>query len=158
MSWRALPLPPAVPGRVWLAAMPGRLEPWTGFEAAARAAGLSRIVCLTPLEEIAQLSPAYRAALAQGRLPWHWQALPMPDRGVADDAAIFRAGVVELASALGRGEVALLHCAAGIGRTGTTAACLLKHLGLSTEQALTEVRRAGSNPESARQSGLIDAF
>ena len=38
----------------------------------------------------------------------------------------------------------VLHCAAGIGRTGTTAACLLKGLGLSTAQALKQVREAGS--------------
>ena len=57
-----------------------------------------------------------------------------------------------------RGDVTLLHCAAGIGRTGTAAACLLKRLGLPREQALQLVRAAGSSPESAVQSGLVDIF
>ncbi|RZJ26553.1 MAG: hypothetical protein EOO54_02435 [Haliea sp.] len=52
----------------------------------------------------------------------------------------------------------LLHCAACIGRTGTTAACVLKALGLPAEQALQQVRDAGSNPENAQQSGLVDWF
>jgi protein-tyrosine phosphatase len=52
----------------------------------------------------------------------------------------------------------LLHCAAGMGRTGTVAACLLKRLGLPKEEALERVRQAGSNPESAVQTGLVDTF
>jgi protein-tyrosine phosphatase len=56
------------------------------------------------------------------------------------------------------GGIVLLHCAAGIGRTGTTAACLLKRLGAPTAVALQRVRDAGSNPESALQQGLIDRF
>jgi len=52
----------------------------------------------------------------------------------------------------------LVHCAAGIGRTGTVAACLLKRLGVPTAVALRRVREAGSNPESALQSGLIERF
>ncbi|GAB3669793.1 protein-tyrosine phosphatase family protein [Ramlibacter alkalitolerans] len=51
----------------------------------------------------------------------------------------------------------LLHCAAGMGRTGT-AACVLKALGLATPEALQRVRDAGSNPQNAEQSGLVDWF
>jgi protein-tyrosine phosphatase len=51
-----------------------------------------------------------------------------------------------------------LHCAAGIGRTGSTAACVLKALGLSTGEALQRVLDAGSNPQNAQQSGLVDWF
>ena len=43
-------------------------------------------------------------------------------------------------------------------RTGTAAACLLKHLGLPRDEALQAVRAAGSNPENAEQSGLVDLF
>ncbi len=158
LSLRALPLPPGVPGRVWLSAMPGRLEPWADFVAAARGAGLTRIVCLNPPDEIAALSPAYRAAIEAGVLPAALQRLPMRDLGLAQDGQAFRAGIATLAAALQHGEVALLHCAHGIGRTGTAAACLLKHLGLPTAEALRQVRAAGSNPESALQSGLIYTF
>lgn len=48
--------------------------------------------------------------------------------------------------------------AAGIGRTGSTAACVLMALGMSTEEALKRVRDAGSNPENALQSGVVEWF
>lgn len=155
---RPLPLPPPTPGQLWLAAMPGRLQAWPDFEAEARRHGLTRIVCLTPLDEVAELSPDYHAAIVAGRLPWRWQPLAMRNFGLADSLRAYQDGVAEMADALAAGEVLLLHCAAGIGRTGTTAACLLKRLGLPTDEALGRVRAAGSNPESALQSGLIDRF
>ncbi len=60
--------------------------------------------------------------------------------------------------ALERGDAVLLHCAAGMGRTGSTAACVLKALGLHRDDALQRVRDAGSNPQNAQQSGLVDWF
>lgn len=157
MPLRPLPLPEAVPGRLWLHSMPGRLETWAQFEALAEQAGLTRIVCLTPWNEIERMAPAYALALAQGT-PWHWQHLEMQDFGLHDSAADYRSGVLEIADALQAGESVLLHCAAGIGRTGTTAACVLKTLGLDAASALQQVRAAGSNPQSALQSGLLDVF
>lgn len=155
---RPLPLPPSAPGQVWLSAMPGRLQPWSQFEADAHRRGLTRIVCLTPLDEVAELSPDYHAAVVEGRLPWRWQPLAMRNFGLTDSLRAYQDGIAEMADALAAGEVLLLHCAAGIGRTGTTAACLLKRLGLPTDEALRRVREAGSNPESALQSGLIERF
>ena len=70
----------------------------------------------------------------------------------------FHAAIGQVVDALRGGESVLLHCAAGIGRTGTAAACVLKHLGLPTAQALQRVREAGSNPETALQSGLVERF
>jgi protein-tyrosine phosphatase len=161
MPLRALdfsPLLPAVPGRVWLGAMPGRLESWDAFLAEARMHAIARVVCLTPRHEIASLAPAYHAALTQGGLPFAWQALPMRDLGLADQARAFREGIDAVAQAVRAGDAVFLHCAAGIGRTGTAAACLLKRLGLPTGLALQRVREAGSSPESALQSGLIETF
>lgn len=158
MSFRALPLPPGIAGHVWLSPMPGRLEAWSAFVTDARRVGLTRIVCLTPRDEIAELSPAYLAALESHTLPCDWQPLPMRNFGVARELQAFKDGIEAMATALGAGEVLLLHCAAGIGRTGTVAACLLKRLGLSSDEALRRVSAAGSNPESALQSGWIDAF
>jgi protein-tyrosine phosphatase len=160
MAFRPLALPEAEsgPGALWLAPMPGHLEPWEEFLAHARRAHLSRIVCLTPREEITLLSAPYDEALQQGGLLCAWTHLPMRNFALSEDAQAFRQGVVTLAQAVRDGESILLHCAAGIGRTGTAAACILKQLGLDRTQALQRVRDAGSNPESARQSGLIDTF
>lgn len=138
--------------------MPGRLESWGGFLDEARQRSLNLVVCLNPLEEVAQLSPAYHKAISEGRLPFRWQHLPMRDFGLGADPAAFRLGVEQIGHSLILGEQVLLHCAAGIGRTGTVAACVLKHLGASRDQALAAVRAAGANPQSAVQSTWIDRF
>ena len=138
--------------------MPGRFESWSDFEAQARRADLALVVCLTPRSELAALSPRYHAALAQGKTPFRWLNVPMPNFGVPGDGAGFRRDIREIAHALERGQSVMLHCAAGMGRTGSTAACVLKSLGLSTQEALQRVRDAGSNPQNAEQTGLVDWF
>jgi protein-tyrosine phosphatase len=158
MSFRRLLLPPEVPGTLWLHSMPGRMEPWDHFLNQMRRSKLSLVVCLNPLDEVAQLSADYHKAITLGRLPFRWQHLPMRDFGLSTDAATFNAGVQQLSQSLRLGDTALLHCAAGIGRTGTVAACVLKSLGVPAAEALAQVRAAGSNPQTAAQSGLIEKF
>ena len=158
MPFRALELPSPGIGRVWLSSMPGRLESWPTFLDEAAARGLHEVLCLNPRHEIERLSPAYAAALAEGNLPFRWTHLPMQDFGLAAELDAYRRAVDTVADTVRAGGVVLVHCAAGIGRTGTTAACLLKRLGATTPVALQRVRDAGSDPESALQRGLIDAF
>lgn len=158
MAFRPLPLPASVPGRLWLQSMPGRRESWGAFLDEARLNQLNLVVCLNPIEEVAELSPAYHKAIAEGRLPFRWMHVPMRDYGLASDAAAFLQGVEQIAAGLRVGDRALLHCAAGMGRTGTMAACVLKHLGASADEALAAVVVAGSNPQSAQQSGWIHQF
>jgi protein-tyrosine phosphatase len=138
--------------------MPGRFEAWSAFEAQAQHNRLALVVCLTPRDEIAELSPAYHAAVSGGRMPFRWVSLPVRNFGVPEDRATFRRQIEEIAQALRQGDAVLLHCAAGIGRTGSTAACVLKALGLDTDEALQRVLDAGSNPQNAQQSGLVDWF
>ena len=147
-----------MPGSLWLAAMPGRFEPWSAFEARARRVSLGLVVCLTPRTELAELSPAYHAAVCEGIVPFRWLNLPMRNFGMPEDRAAFEQGVRQIAQALQQGDAVMLHCAAGLGRTGSTAACVLKALGLDTGEALQRVRDAGSNPQNAQQSGLVDWF
>lgn len=167
MSFRPLPLPELSPpsdsvptgiGRLWLHSMPGRLETWAEFLDQANQRRLDRVVCLNPLDEIEYLSPLYYQAIAAGRLPFRWQHLPLLDFGVGADPQVFRHGVEQISHGLILGEQVLLHCAAGIGRTGTVAACVLKNLGQSRDAALAAVWAAGSNPQSALQSGWVDQF
>jgi protein-tyrosine phosphatase len=158
MPLRPVALPPQVPGSLWLGSMPGRFESWSEFESQALRHQLSLVVCLTPRSEVAELSPAYHSAVVQGATPFRWMNVPVRNFGVPEDTASFRRDVREIAEALQRGDSVMLHCAAGIGRTGSTAACVLKALGLETAEALQRVREAGSNPENAKQSGLVDWF
>ena len=158
MPFRPVQLPPDVSGKLWLASMPGRFEAWAKFEAQAEREKLGLVVCLTPRDEVAELSPAYHAAVTRGRMPFRWMLLPVRNFGVPEDRATFRRQVDEITQSLRQGDAVLLHCAAGIGRTGSTAACVLKALGLPTDQALQRVLDAGSNPQNAQQSGLVDWF
>jgi protein-tyrosine phosphatase len=116
------------------------------------------VLCLTPRDEIAGAAPAYHRAVVEGKLPFRWLNLPMRNYGLPLDMPGFRDGIAQAGTALRGGDAVLLHCAAGMGRTGTAAACLLKHLGLDTDEALRRVRAAGSNPENAVQSGLVNWF
>jgi protein-tyrosine phosphatase len=158
MPFRRVDLGPDVPGALWLASMPGRFEPWPAFVAEQARTRLALVICLTPREEIAGAAVAYHRAIVEGRLPFRWLNLPMRNYGLPLDVQGFRDGIEQAAAALRAGESVLLHCAAGMGRTGTAAACLLKHLGLPTDDALQRVRDAGSNPENAMQSGLVNWF
>lgn len=146
------------PGSLWLGPMPGRFERWPDFMTEARQRQLDLVVCLTPSEEVASLSPSYWQAIAEGSLDFRYLNLPVQNYGVPRDLAGFKDGIDQIAAALKAGDSVMLHCAAGIGRTGTAAACLLKRLGLSSEEAIQRVRDAGSNPENALQSGLVDGF
>lgn len=158
MTLRPVALPPEVPGTLWLSAMPGRFGPWAAFEEEAQRAALGLVVCLTPRDELAELSPEYHDALAQGKVRFRWLHLPMLNFGLPDDPAAFRKDISRIADALRSGEAVMLHCAAGLGRTGTAAACVLKALGLNQTEALDRVREAGSNPQNAKQSGLVGWF
>ena len=158
MPLRRVELPPEVPGQLWLGAMPGRFEPWSGFEQQAERTGLAAVVCLTPRSELSELSPEYHAAVVAGRVGFRWLHLPMRNFGLPEDPAGFRREIHGIVDALQRGDAVMLHCAAGMGRTGTAAACVLKALGMQTPEALQRVRDAGSNPQNAEQSGLVDWF
>jgi protein-tyrosine phosphatase len=158
MQFRRVDTGPDVPGALWLSSMPGRYEPWTAFGAEHKRTGIGLVVCLAPREEVAASAPAYHRAIVEGKLPFRWLNLPMRNYGLPLDMPAFRAGIDEAANALRAGRAVLLHCAAGMGRTGTAAACVLKSLGFAVDDSLQRVRDAGSNPENAVQSGLVNFF
>ena len=158
MALRHLRLPDDVPGRVLLGPMPGRFETWLAFREEARREAMHAVVCLAPRSELTELSPEYHAALARGGLPFRWMNVPMRNFGLPEDPAAFRRDIAAIAQQVRKGDVVLLHCAAGLGRTGTAAACLLKALGMDAPGALQRVREAGSNPQNAEQSGLVHWF
>jgi protein-tyrosine phosphatase len=68
--------------------------------------------------------------------------------------------VDELAARLRAGETLVVHCAAGKGRTGTTAACVLMALGAGLDAALRQIAaaRPGAGPEVGSQRELVEHF
>jgi protein-tyrosine phosphatase len=158
MTLRRVQLPAGVPGSLWLSSMPGRFSSWREFERESHDAGLKIVVCLTSREELRELSPQYEQAITQGGTPYEWLHVPVPNFGVPEDRDAFRRGIERVAKALRTGEPVMMHCAAGMGRTGSAAACVLKSLGMPTAEALQRVRDAGSNPQNAAQSGFVEWF
>lgn len=139
---RPLPLPLGVPGQLWLSAMPGRFEPMTAFLAAAAQVDATGIVCLTNDTEILTRSPDYALARQFGTLPLPIQNYPIPNYGLPQDREAFASLILSLSADLYQGSRLILHCAAGIGRTGLVAHQILMALGTEPSLAQEEVKDA----------------
>jgi protein-tyrosine phosphatase len=110
---------------------------------------------LASLAEIGLKSPYYADAIRQNDLPWIHLPFPIPDYGVPDDREAFLELVQDLVSFLQSGENVLIHCGAGIGRTGMVAICILLVAGLSESDARDRVRVSGSGPERPEQNEVV---
>lgn len=147
-----IPLPADVPGELRLcgkrAIADGRFAhpsmPW------------STVVCLCRRHELADRYPDYVDWLEDSASNSVWW--PIHDLGAApiDVTLPFVDGLV---ARLRAGERLLVHCAAGIGRAGTTAVCILIRLGVPMQDALASVRmsRALAGPEAGAQFELVQA-
>jgi len=152
--FRSVHLPPSLPGQLHLHSMPGRHETMAEIEAEMTAQSVAQVISLTGLAEIRAKSPAFAQAIAAG-FPWPRTEFPIEDFGVPADRAGFLALAQEMAGDLRRGDNLLVHCGAGIGRTGTLAACALICLGLDKAAALQAVHEAGAGPETDEQAELV---
>lgn len=145
-----VPLPPGVPGGLFLcgkrAIADGRFAhpsmPWT------------TVVCLCQRHELADRYPGYVEWLDDPASSAIWW--PIHDLGATSVGATLPF-VDGLVARLRAGERLLVHCAAGIGRAGTTAVCILVRLGESMEAALATVResRVMAGPEAGAQLQLV---
>lgn len=146
-EFRAVAMPDGIPGALFLSSMPGRLQPMDRALADIAAEGVDRIISLTPVEEIRAKSPLYARLLRANRFPCPVQFFPIPDFEDPEDPQAFLSLVGDMRDSILAGERLLVHCAAGFGRTGTVATCVLVALGVEAEQARQLVRDAGARPE-----------
>jgi len=156
--FRELGLPEGTAGRVFLHSVLGRYRPFEEEEAEALRLGVSAVVRLITDWETESRSPAYADAIRSRALGWEDLQFPIPDFGVPDNAEAFARLVDRVAAMLGEGRTILVHCAAGIGRTGSFAAALLVRLGCGLEEALRRVELAGSHAEDDCQLAFLRAF
>jgi ADP-ribosyl-[dinitrogen reductase] hydrolase len=94
--------------------------------------------------------PAFAVAMLQANLPW--RHLPIRDAGVPDASFedAWRTTGLEARAILMRGGRVLVHCRAGLGRTGMIAARLLVELGSTPAEAVAAVRGARSGTIETR--------
>ena len=84
--------------------------------------------------------------------------LPVPDFTAPTPEQLYR-GVAAIRAALDRGERVAVHCGAGLGRTGTLLACYLITTGLTSDEAIAEVRRLRPGSiETPSQEAAIHSF
>lgn len=142
-------------GELWLA---GKHAVGADPVAAMQRVGITTIVCLTERHELSERYPDYVSWLDQKdnkAAIWH----PIPDLHAPSIGDAQRL-CADLMQRLAKGERLLIHCAAGFGRTGTLAACLLITLGATEADALALIahRRPMAGPEVGAQRNLVRTF
>ena len=149
-----IPLPAAV-GRLWLC---GKHHIAPDPEAVRARHGIDTVVCLVEEHELAGRYDSY--------VQWHrdnaggaglWFPLEDITYPHFDDAIGF---VNDVASRVRDSSSVLVHCAAGIGRAGTTAVAVCMILGMERFEAMDHVRmhRPMAGPEAGSQHDFIEAL
>jgi protein tyrosine/serine phosphatase len=113
--------------------------------------GAAILVCLLQPDEIERRFPAFAAWLTEPA-PFRAIHLPTTDQSVADDDLVVEL-VGEVAERLRAGDGIVMHCGAGMGRTGVIGALVVVALGQPVDDALALVRaaRPGAGPETGDQ-------
>lgn len=107
--------------------------------------GITHVVSLLHRYEIEELSISDEAALCKAS-GIEYRSFPIRDRNTPDAVADFIALVHELTSLVQNNCGVAVHCRAGIGRSGLTAACVLLKLGIPASEAFAVLSRARRLP------------
>ena len=103
--------------------------------------GISTVVSLLHRYEIDDLSISGEEAFCKAN-GIEYRSFPIQDRGTPVVASDFLALVDQLAVLVQSGHGVAVHCRAGIGRSGLTAACVLVKLGIPASQVFPMLSRA----------------
>lgn len=147
-----IPLAGLAPGRLFVASF---TDVGPDPDAALDGAGADVLVCLIEEYEIHLRFPAFVTWLDEhpGRSA-HW---PIPDWGTVPDDELLEI-VDDVVARLRDGRGVILHCGAGIGRTGVVATLALVSLGMPPDEAPGWVRahRGGAGPDSTAQMEQLE--
>ena len=153
--FRVVDLPARVPGRLLLHSMPGRFEAIERVWHQVRTEAVGAIVCLAEEYEIRLKSSKYAEALEAGTVPCSVLPFEIREGGVPENRDGFWALASDIANRLKSGEVVLIHCAGGVGRTAMLAITVLLALGAPMNEAESVVSRAGSTVETTPQIEML---
>ena len=137
-------------GRAWARDLAADLQAIADWRAAA-------LLSLVESPEFARLGvPGFAEAV--GRQPYAWHHVPIPDMRAPQATSLeaWQRTGAELVRALDAGGRVAIHCAAGLGRTGTIAALLLGAFGIAGDDAIRRVRAARPGTlETAEQEAFV---
>lgn len=153
--FRRVELPTLVPGRLLLHSMPGRFESIEAVWEHVRSEAVAAIVCLNEPYEIRLKSSKYAEALETHQVPCSVVPFAVREGGVPENRNAFWALAIDLAERLQSGDVVLIHCAGGVGRTAMLAVSVLLALGQSISAAESLVSQAGSTVETMAQIEML---
>jgi Dual specificity phosphatase, catalytic domain len=104
------------------------------------AVGITSFVDLTEAHECGPYFPLLMAGVSEGTCPPAYQRLPIRNWDVLTPVMMLRI-LDTIDTALAEGQRVYVHCAGGIGRTGTVVGCYLVRHGMPGEAALEEIMR-----------------
>lgn len=140
----------------WVPLGNGRLTLWHrpggGAASKLKAFGCNCVVTLLSAREGA---PAVGRAVESAGMEWVWLPLEngQPPRGSVSEAVV--SALPALAERLGTGRSILIHCSAGIHRTGMVAYALLRWYGHDEERALTMIGQMRTHTREGLQRKQI---
>ena len=121
--------------------------------------GLKIVVSLLEPAEIAELEIGSEPGLCASR-GIEYLSFPIPDRGVPPSVAAFDTFLAPVVKRLRSGTAVGVHCRAGIGRAGLTAACILVRAGIPYPLAFPAISRARrvKVPDTEQQESWVQKF
>ena len=121
--------------------------------------GLKIVVSLLEPSEIAELEIGLEPDLCASR-GIEYLSFPIADRGVPSSVAAFDTFLAPVVKRLRSGTAVAVHCRAGIGRAGLTAACILVRAGIPYPLVFPAISRARrvQVPDTEQQESWVQKF